>query len=100
MRLYYLSGNRTAALRQYQRCVKTLQEELDVEPALETRKFFELIHDDRLENVQYHHTENMVGETKEKSFNHLSTLQEDLTKIQTLIAKDIQVIQQTLKENQ
>jgi DNA-binding SARP family transcriptional activator len=32
MNLQYLSGDRTAALRQYERCVAALEEELDVEP--------------------------------------------------------------------
>jgi DNA-binding SARP family transcriptional activator len=36
MRLYYLAGDRTAALRQYERCVQALTEELGVEPAERT----------------------------------------------------------------
>jgi DNA-binding SARP family transcriptional activator len=33
MRLHYLAGDRTAALRQYQRCVAVLQQELSVAPS-------------------------------------------------------------------
>jgi DNA-binding SARP family transcriptional activator len=33
MRLHYRAGNRTAALRQYQRCVAFLRQELDVSPS-------------------------------------------------------------------
>jgi len=106
MRLYYLSGDRTAALRQYQKCVKILRNELEVEPTQHTRKCFEMIRDDKLENTKSssNNIENRAITTREKSsvteFSHLDTLQEDLIKIQTLIAKDIQVIQNTLKENQ
>lgn len=48
MRLYYLSGNRTAALRQYQRCAKALDEELGVSPAQSTLALYEQIRADRL----------------------------------------------------
>ena len=36
MRLHHLSGNRTAALRQFERCVRHLREELDVNPSAST----------------------------------------------------------------
>ncbi len=36
MRLHYLAGDRTAALRQYERCVALLREELDVGPSERT----------------------------------------------------------------
>jgi len=36
MRLYYLAGNRTAALRQFECCKKALREELDVQPSRRT----------------------------------------------------------------
>ncbi len=38
MRLYYLTGDRTGALRQYERCAGALREELQVEPARRTVK--------------------------------------------------------------
>ena len=36
MRLQYLAGDRTAALRQYERCVSALREELEIAPSTET----------------------------------------------------------------
>jgi DNA-binding SARP family transcriptional activator len=48
MRLHYLSGNRTAALRQYQRCAEALDEELGVGPARSTLALYEQIRADRL----------------------------------------------------
>jgi DNA-binding SARP family transcriptional activator len=48
MRLHYLSGNRTDALRQYERCVRALNEELGVEPARLTQKLYQQICSDSL----------------------------------------------------
>ncbi|MCB0112180.1 MAG: hypothetical protein KDE53_39930, partial [Caldilineaceae bacterium] len=43
MRLLLYSGQRSAALAQYQRCVQILEEELGVPPAAETETLFQLI---------------------------------------------------------
>lgn len=43
MRLYYMSGDRTQALHQYERCVAALREELDVEPSDRTKTLYEQI---------------------------------------------------------
>lgn len=43
MRLLYLNGNRTGALRQYKRCVAALDDELGVRPAKKTVALYELI---------------------------------------------------------
>jgi DNA-binding SARP family transcriptional activator len=41
MRLHYLAGDRTGALRQYQLCKRILKEELDVEPSRRTEDLYE-----------------------------------------------------------
>jgi DNA-binding SARP family transcriptional activator len=41
MRLYFLSGDRTEALRQYERCTVVLREELGVAPSRKTRDLYE-----------------------------------------------------------
>jgi DNA-binding SARP family transcriptional activator len=46
MRLYYLTGNRTQALRQYERCVAALRSELDVEPSESTKQLYQQIRRD------------------------------------------------------
>jgi DNA-binding SARP family transcriptional activator len=51
MRLYWLSGDRTAALRQYQSCATALQEELGVKPSRSTLALVEQIRADRLEGL-------------------------------------------------
>jgi DNA-binding SARP family transcriptional activator len=43
MRLYYCSGNRTAALHQYEHCVAALEKELGVRPCKTTRLVYEQI---------------------------------------------------------
>jgi DNA-binding SARP family transcriptional activator len=47
MRLYQRSGDRTQALRQYERCVAALREELGVAPSERTTHLFEQIRSDR-----------------------------------------------------
>jgi DNA-binding SARP family transcriptional activator len=49
MRMLYVSGDRTAALRQYERCVSALDEELGVRPDRRTRDLYEKIRSDQLE---------------------------------------------------
>jgi DNA-binding SARP family transcriptional activator len=48
MRLHFLAGNRTAALRQYHTCVTALHEELDVGPAQRTVELYNQVKDDQL----------------------------------------------------
>jgi len=47
MRLHFLLGDRTAALRQYQRCAEALQEELGVAPSERTEALYQQIRADR-----------------------------------------------------
>lgn len=47
MRLYYMSGDRTQALRQYTRCLSALREDLNVEPSERTQQLYEQIRADR-----------------------------------------------------
>jgi DNA-binding SARP family transcriptional activator len=47
MRLYYLAGDRTAALRQYDHCVEALRRELAVKPSARTLALYEQIRTER-----------------------------------------------------
>lgn len=47
MQLYVLAGERAAALRQYQECVRVLQQELGVPPLEETMRLYEAIKENR-----------------------------------------------------
>jgi DNA-binding SARP family transcriptional activator len=48
MRLHYLAGDRTAALRQYEQCRLVLAQELDVEPGRRTTELLAQIMDEQL----------------------------------------------------
>ena len=48
MQLYYLAGDRSAALQQYQRCVSTLKEDLSTKPGRQTEALYQQIRVDEL----------------------------------------------------
>lgn len=48
MRMHYLAGDRTRALRDFEMCVAALKDELGVDPARSTVALYEEIRDDRL----------------------------------------------------
>lgn len=52
MRLHYAAGDRTAALRQYERCASVVNEEFGVGPSADTTVLYEHIRADRVENIQ------------------------------------------------
>jgi DNA-binding SARP family transcriptional activator len=49
MRMAYLAGDRTGALRQYERCVQALKEELNVRPSRRTEELRQQVLDDSME---------------------------------------------------
>ena len=51
MRLYYLNGERTQALQQYEACVNALNDELGVAPARSTKRLYEQICTDRFDEA-------------------------------------------------
>lgn len=51
IRLFYLAGDRTAALNQYQRCSLILREDLGVQPSTRTMELLEQVREDRLEKL-------------------------------------------------
>jgi predicted ATPase/DNA-binding SARP family transcriptional activator len=52
MKLYALTGQRAAALRQYQECVRVLKQELDVEPLAETAQLHAVIKANQFKAVE------------------------------------------------
>ncbi len=54
MRFHYLSGDRTSALRQYDRCVLALRQELGVRPARRTTALYERIREDQVGGPDLH----------------------------------------------
>lgn len=103
MRLYYLAGDRTSALRQYRKCMIILQEELDVKPAESTRQIYEMIRADRLDHpsqlAQTYETPTpaLEKERLRALFGRLSALHKELNQIQKQIAHDMQFLQRTIR---
>ena len=83
MRIYYLSGSRTDALRQYERCVQALQEELGVEPSRLTQNLYQQICSDSL-------TSDIFNPKSPGEFNELSSdppLAQTLAKLKQMDGK-------------
>jgi DNA-binding SARP family transcriptional activator len=103
MRLYYLAGDRTSALRQYRKCVATMQEELDVEPTESTRLVYEMIRAGKLDSPTQPTQRDEISSTKiEKEplkavFSHMSAFHQELSQIQKQLLQDMRVIQRTIK---
>lgn len=96
MRLYYFAGDRTAALRQYDRCVAALQAEFDVKPTLRTVELFRQIQADQLtpagEPSPKLTSESAKGLLPEV-LNHLKEVRATLSAIQAQVQKEIRIVE-------
>ncbi|HUS13026.1 MAG TPA: bacterial transcriptional activator domain-containing protein [Pyrinomonadaceae bacterium] len=101
MRLYDVAGDRTAALRQYQRCVVALKAELGVPPSARTIKLRELIDADELEPTipfllkTEPNPENSASLLPEV-LEHLKQVRSTLSNIQRQVQKDIRTVEVAL----
>jgi DNA-binding SARP family transcriptional activator len=91
MSLQYHSGDRTAALRQYERCAAALQEELGVKPDGRTSALYQQIRDG---NVQ----EARSAPAAEAAPASLAELLGQLRQIQTLLADVQQRVHKDIKD--
>ncbi len=96
MRLHYLAGDRTAALRQYQSCTLALRQELNVAPARSTVEVYEQIRADDLHDSPYP----TVNPTANLNYTllYLQQIQNLLGEFQTHVAQQIQTVQRALAE--
>ena len=100
MRLYYLAGDRTAALRQFRKCSLVLKEDLDIEPAKSTRQVYEQIRSDQLDGpaaIEKTWIRKSKADPLSNVFNHLQILHKELSQIQEQVMQDMRVIQRTIK---
>jgi DNA-binding SARP family transcriptional activator len=105
MHLLYLSGDRTAALRQYERCAAALRRELDVAPDRRTVALYQQIRLDQLEECAMPavalEPETSVRPSAAVSLpevlRRLQQLQLVMSDVQRRIQQDIKAVQQTLK---
>lgn len=102
MHLLYMSGDRTAALRQYERCVAALRQELDVAPDRRTVALYQQIRLDQLEEHSLPTAEpDPTGNTHSVSLpevlGRLQQLQVSMSDVQRRLQQDIKAVQQALK---
>lgn len=98
VRIYYMAGERTAALRQYERCVTTLQEELGVKPAQKTVELYEQICQDYPKNIEQTPLPN-TGKPSNGSDSHLLQRLQELEKIIADFHNKVSQELRTLEEN-
>lgn len=96
MRLHYLAGNRTAALRQYERCISALRKELDVGPSERTVALYEQIRSDRLVGPGQVSSQD-DEQTFEGTSPTLSQMLCQLVLLQTALAESQRQLQQTIQ---
>jgi len=101
MRLYSMSGNRTQALHQYQRCVDALRNELGVEPSAGTKQLYEQIQSDTfmptlfaLKRVDSNKVE--VAPAFEDVLNRLEQLSLTLKRMETQVQQEIVALENML----
>jgi DNA-binding SARP family transcriptional activator len=99
MRLHYLAGDRTAALRQYEQCVAVLAEELGVRPAQSTIDLYRQIRADRLSGyTPLPETGHSMPEAEAPGPasipDHLARLQATLAELQQQVEQTMQAIEQ------
>jgi DNA-binding SARP family transcriptional activator len=103
MRLYFLADDRTGALRQYKQCTEALDEELSVKPAKKTEELYALVVEDRPVSsfLLQSHTQTLNGASTildlPQATTHLKRLQEMLIDVQRSVRRDIESIENALK---
>jgi len=96
MHLYCVAGNRTAALRQYERCVRALAEELEVKPQRSTILLYEKIRADQLDSSPAGEPLTQVSALQE-ALGHLKRFQGVLSLVQRKLQRDIKAVEQDVK---
>ena len=97
MRLYHAAGDRTAALRQYQRCVVALKNELGVHPSARTIKLMKIIHSGESDSASLHRSEELTPESVThllpEVLAHLKEVRATLSNIQRQVRRDIRTVE-------
>jgi DNA-binding SARP family transcriptional activator len=102
MHLQYMAGDRTAALRQYDRCVSALDEDLGVKPDKRTIALYEKIRSGELERPS-DSVQAPLNQIKPSApvltevIERLENLQLTLANVRRAVVRDIKNIQITLK---
>jgi len=99
MHLQYRAGDRTGALRQYERCVKALDEELGVKPQRHTTNLYEQIRADQVNDLELAipSPAALPSTSVPEVLGQLKRLQSALTSVQQRIQQDIKTIERGLE---
>lgn len=101
MRLHHLAGDRTAALRQYDRCVAALKAEFGVPPTLRTRALLEQIRTDCLPSSRRDANEVNPDNTQAllpEVLDHLKDMRATLSAVQQQVQEDIHTVELALSD--
>lgn len=97
MHLYYLAGNRTAALRQYETCTEMLDRDLGVEPAKSTLLLYEQIRSDQFSAPDSNDFSSLNAEDESSELSdilaHLGHLQATLVQTLQQVQRDIERVE-------
>lgn len=99
MRLYHLAGDRTAALRQYERCRTALKEELEVKPSKATELLRHEIRQDRLGSSTSSQAKASPAPTPDalvELLEHLEQVQAAMSHTQDWLRREIQAVKMAL----
>lgn len=99
MHLQYLAGDRTGALRQYERCVTALDEELGVKPERRTITLYQQIRADRLDDAEPIGGQIVSGPSASlgEILGRLKRLRLVLSAAQKSVGRDIRAVEEGLK---
>lgn len=99
MHLQYRAGDRTSALRQYDRCVRALNDELDVAPQQSTTALYEQIRADQVKDKKSPAITAAASSSPSvpEVLTRLKRLQAVLSAAQKRIQKDIAAIEQDME---
>ena len=95
MHLYSLAGDRTSALRQYERCAQALKQELGVKPEKKTVELYERIKSDQMGHTESSDNNFSAPHTSTSSdvLTRLKQLQSIVSGVQRRIQRDIKAIE-------
>ncbi len=98
VRIYYKAGERTSALRQYERCVTSLQDELGVKPAKKTVELYELICQDNAYPVEQTPLFLVPPDTTPDILHRLRQLEKMVGDFHVKVTEEIRSLEQSLKQ--
>lgn len=98
MLMKYSSGDRTGALRLYERCVTALAEELAVKPERQTTAIYEQMRTGRMEKLDQH-VNTTDNSSATEMLDRLKRLQLVLAAVQKRVQRDIAAFEQSFRQD-